>query len=294
MKRAIAEIARDNYLDEVRFIDADPLPDEILGRPELFIGRQPRDIMASAKTVILVTIYIGKYQSPADTEYGRLSRLVLAGFYSNIVKPITAIAEYLKNQGYEAKVINEATDQTSIPIKGAAVKAGLGWIGKNTLLVSERYGSFRALGVILTNADLAEQYAPAVNRCGKCSNCVDSCPTRAIRQDPRELIRPRCLSYLFGVDSSEWPFAQVDSQGYFFECEICQNICPWNQRHLTNPLETPFVQLFDREKIRPLLKRDALLRMDEDTYRKELVPHMGGSNIPYPIFRRNVLMLKVF
>lgn len=287
MKETIRKIARDSLLDEVRFIDAGALTGEFVGKPELFAGRQPRDLMATAKTVVLVSAYIGKYILPPTGEYGRVSRLVLSGFYSNIVRPLAPIAAYLRAQGHRVLVVDGAASEQSIPIKGAAVKAGLGWIGKNTLLVSERYGSFQALGALLTDAALAERYPVQADRCGSCSRCVSSCPTQAI-QAPRMLKKPRCLSHQFGEEPCAVDFSRIDSQGYFFECDLCQNVCPWNRSHIREPLETPFGALFDSERTRAILCAGALQAMDERAYNSELAPLLGKTKLTYSLFRRNL------
>lgn len=291
MRATITKIAKRQLADEVRFISADDLTGEFVGDPQRFIGRQPRDVLPTARSVILVSVYIGGYILPAANEYGRMSRLVLSGFYSNVVKPLLPIKEFLEARGYRTVAVDGATAQAAIPIKGAAVKAGLGWIGKNTLLLSERYGSLQALGAVLTEADLGQDNAAAVNRCGSCTSCMTACPTKAIRA-PQDLAKPRCLSYLFGVDAGDIPLAHINSQGYFFECDICQNICPWNRRHLQNPLSTPFGSLFEAEKTASLLHVQSLCAMDETAYQRQLVPLMSGSKIPYSIFRRNLRVLR--
>lgn len=292
MKNKIITLAKSNLVDEIRFIDAQPLTDAFVGNPGLFKGRQPQDILPAAKTVIMVSIYIGKFASPPAGEYGRMSRLVLSGFYTNIVRPLLPIKEYLESQGYQALVMDGSTEDSAIPIKGAAVKAGLGWIGKHTLLINEWYGSFQALGAILTDADLSENYTPAENRCGTCTKCMDTCPGQAIQQ-PRQLTRPKCLSHILdGEEDGQWSLDQVDLQGYFFECDLCQEVCPWNERHTSHPLETPYGQLYEGEKIRPILKADHLLAMDEETFETQLTPYMGDFKLPYPVFKRNVQTLK--
>lgn len=288
LKKEIVRLASSRFIDQVRFIDARPLTADLLGRPEKFIGRQPTDILPSAKSVIVFTIYIGKFAAPSTREYGRMSRLVFSGFYKNIVKELRPVQALLEAQGHRAVITDEAAEGASLPMKAAAVKAGLGWIGKNTLLNSQQFGTFRALGAILTDADLAQTYPRAPMRCGSgCTRCLDACPVQALHA-PREIVKTECLSYILGKQSAVLS-PGTDTDGYFFECEICQNICPWNQKHIQQPLDTPYGRRHDLHRIPPLLQLDHLMRMDEETYNRELAPLMAGeARLSYALFQRNL------
>lgn len=292
IKEKIIKIARSNLIDHVRFIDTEPLTEEHVGYPSLFVGRQAKDIMPEARTVILVSVYIGKFESPSSDEYGRMSRLALSGFYANVNTPIIPIVKYIKSEGFKAILIDGSSNNESISIKGSAVKAGLGWIGKNSLVVNEQYGSLQAFGAILTDIDLVEIYPIVANRCGNCSQCMDVCPVKALKI-PRLLTRSECLAYVFsgGKYSGTIPLDSIDSKNYFFECDICQNVCPWNQHHLKRPLETPFGRMFNWEKTEQILNKKHLMGMDERTYREELVPFMAGFAISYRTFRRNLRIM---
>jgi epoxyqueuosine reductase len=181
-----------------------------------------------------------------------MSRLVLAGYYANVVRPLAPIKEYLNSCGYEAVITDGESDEKSIPLKGSALKAGLGWIGKNSLLISQKYGSFLALGAILTDADISQNYPAIGNLCGGCSKCMDVCPGRAIEL-PQQLNRTKCLSHI--LDHFDFSIVPgTDTDGYFFECDICQNACPWNQKHIANPLDTPGGKLFDSDKLNHIMR----------------------------------------
>lgn len=292
IKEKIIEIARNNLIDRIRFIDTNPLTEKHVGDPSCFTGRQAREIMPEARTVILVSVYIGKFESPSPDEYGRISRLVLSGFYANVNIPIIPIVKYLRSEGFKAMMVDGSSDNESIPLKGSAVKAGMGWIGKNSLVISEQCGSLQAFGAILTDTDLAETYSLSANRCGNCTRCMDVCPVKALKT-PMQLTRTECLSYVFdgGEYSGAISLDSVDSKSYFFECDICQNACPWNLRHFKKTLDTPYSRMFNREKIEQILDKKHLMEMDEKTYQKELVPLMAGFAIPYQTFRRNLQIM---
>lgn len=291
MKNEVIELSKTGHIDEIRFIDADKLTDDYLGDERKFAGRQPADIMPAAKTVIIAAIYIGGFATAYRPGYGRMSRLVLSGYYANIVKPLLPIKEYLISRGWKAVVMDGESDEKSIPLKGAAVKAGLGWIGRNSLLINQKYGSFLALGAILTDADLSGEYPVVKNRCGNCSKCIEACPVKAI-EVPQQLNRAKCLSNLLEDSNGDSDLLRkTDTDGYFFECDICQNACPWNQKHIRAPLDTPYGRLFQGDRLNHMMRLDHLRTMDEKTYEAELVPLMIGYRLPYQTFKRNLALL---
>jgi epoxyqueuosine reductase len=296
MKSEIYRVAYENLIDEVRFIDADDFTTAHVGDLEKFVSRHPRDILPGAKSVIVFSTYIGMFATDTSPAYGRTSRLVLSGYYANIVSPLLPIVNYLEHQGYAALLSDGEIDEESIPLKGAAVKAGLGWIGKNTLLISKRFGSFQALGAIITDADIGEDNRVAKNYCGECTRCVDSCPTKAIKK-PHILDMSSCLSDILegeGLDSGTAPGMTLRvgiTEGYFFECDICQNVCPWNQKHMRKPLDTPFGRKFEADKLNPIMEIDHLKSMDKETYEKEIAPLIIGFELPYETFKRNLKLL---
>jgi len=111
-----------------------------------------------------------------------------------------------------------------------AQRAGLGWIGKNTMLISTAIGSFTFIGVVLTDADLAPDLPFEADRCGTCRACLDACPTDAFVA-PRTLDARRCISYLTIEHSGAFSIEQHEWVGdWLFGCDVCQDVCPWNVR----------------------------------------------------------------
>jgi epoxyqueuosine reductase len=120
------------------------------------------------------------------------------------------------------------TDSGPVMERWWAQRAGLGWRGKNTLLLNKRLGSFFFLGEILVRAELEPDPA-GVDHCGTCTRCIDACPTGAIVA-PRELDARRCISYWTIEHRGELSPEEEESVGkWLFGCDVCQDVCPWNR-----------------------------------------------------------------
>ncbi len=129
-------------------------------------------------------------------------------------------------------------DSAPIPEKILAAKCGLGWIGKNSMLIDRKLGSYLFLAEIVCNLNLPS--TPPVNDyCGNCSACIDACPTQAIRSEGNIDSR-RCISYLTIEKRGQFTRNEEKSIGYhLFGCDICQQVCPWNNK--ITPIEkSPF------------------------------------------------------
>jgi len=115
--------------------------------------------------------------------------------------------------------------------------AGVGWIGKNTCIISQKKGSWLFLGVILTSLELAPDL-PTPDRCGTCTRCIEACPTNAIVA-PYQLDSNRCISYLTIEKRASIPEEFRAGMGrHIFGCDICQDVCPWNRKApVTNAIE---------------------------------------------------------
>jgi len=195
----------------------------------------------------------------------------------------------LKNEGYTALICDDSKSGGSIiPLKLAAIRAGMGWQGKNSLLISRKYGTFLALGGIITNANLEHNDKEETNRCKNCKKCQEACPLKALEND-YILNKDRCLSYFLQNDNMP-EGAKVVSENRIIDCEICQQVCPWNAKHIKQPLNTRMTLTFQKkiaawEDFFTLTK---LVKLTEHDYIKTL-GHLN-TGIPYSIFYRNILM----
>lgn len=120
-------------------------------------------------------------------------------------------------------------DTKAVLERDAASQAGLGWIGKNTCLINQDLGSFLFISEILTTLTLTPD-KPVADHCGTCARCLDACPTSALTA-PRELDPLRCISY-WTIEAKSPPPAGLEKKfgAQFFGCDICQDVCPWNQK----------------------------------------------------------------
>ena len=155
-------------------------------------------------------------------------------------------------------------DTSAVLERELALRAGLGWIGKNTCLIGPRGDSWRLLGVVLTDLPPSPPARLAVDRCGTCRACLDACPTGAL-PEPYFLDARRCISYLTIEHRGEIDATMETSIGdWLFGCDICQEVCPWNRR--IEPSEEQELALDPRWGQWSL---GAVARIDTETWRRE-------------------------
>jgi epoxyqueuosine reductase len=141
----------------------------------------------------------------------------------------------LKNH-FPADEFIAMTDSSPVLERDLAYRAGLGWVGKNTCLIHPKKGSLFFIGEIYSSITLTLETTPTHDFCGTCTRCIDTCPTQAITE-PRKLDARKCISYLT-IESREIPVEPLRAQigDWFFGCDLCQTVCPWNQKAFKNQL----------------------------------------------------------
>lgn len=194
----------------------------------------PQELLPGAQTaIIFVTNYKQEKQEFRD-DAGLIASYARGRDYHNVhrsrlKKFITWLETYCGQKG----IAKGFSDSTPILEKALAVKAGLGWFGKNTLLIHRKFGTFTLLAGVLTTIEIphTEPSLPLrLPRCGTCQRCIDSCPTNAL-VNPYQLDATRCLSYHLIESKKEIPEnIKKQNPGYLFGCDICQNVCPHNVR----------------------------------------------------------------
>lgn len=187
--------------------------------------------MPEAKSVICVALnYYTPDQHLTGKEYGKISRYGWGRDYHKVMqKKLKELSRWLENQAEEV-LTRYYVDTGPIPDKVFAEKAGIGWIAKNGNLITREYGSWVFLGEVLTNLDLRLDQ-PHTAHCGTCKRCLDACPTGAIPQ-PYVVDANRCIAYHTIENRSQEIPKEIAAkmQGWVAGCDICQDVCPWNQR----------------------------------------------------------------
>jgi epoxyqueuosine reductase len=201
----------------------------------------PRLVLEGARSVVVVAMnYYTPHVHGAGPEAGKISRYAWGDDYHTILgRKLEALSDWLEERVPGSTCLAYA-DTGPILEKPWAERSGLGWIGKNGNLITRDEGSWVFLGVMLTTVELAPD-APETDHCGRCTRCIEACPTDAI-VEPRVIDSNRCLSYLTIEHRGEIAGPVEDRfEGWIYGCDICQDVCPWNLK-FARPADEPGFQ----------------------------------------------------
>ena len=190
-----------------------------------------KSLMPEARSIICVALnYYTPHQHSEHPEDGKISRYGWGRDYHKVMgQKLKALTNWLQQQE-QAIVARYSVDTAPIQDKFWAQQAGIGWIAKNSNVITRKYGSWIFLGEILTNLELQPD-TPHTQHCGSCTRCLDACPTNAIAK-PFVVDANRCIAYHTIENRSLSLPPQIASKlsGWVAGCDICQDVCPWNQR----------------------------------------------------------------
>jgi epoxyqueuosine reductase len=190
-----------------------------------------QQVMPEVRSLICVALnYHTPHTRPQGAEYAKISRYGWGRDYHKVMRrKLKAFSQWLKTNDPTIQV-RYFSDTGPIQDKVWAERAGLGWIAKNSNLITREYGSWVFLGELLTNVELSPD-RPHTSHCGTCQRCIEACPTKAIVK-PFVVDASRCIAYHTIENRSESIPAEISHhlQGWVAGCDICQDVCPWNER----------------------------------------------------------------
>jgi epoxyqueuosine reductase len=211
--------------------------------------KHPALIVRGAKVAVVVLedyLPVGR----ADGQRVRIAKYAQgADYHVVMMRRLEALAAFLLEHG--ATMAHPWVDSGPVPERELAERAGLGWIGKNTMLIRPGLGSFFFIGTVFTDLALEPAVPMATDHCGTCTRCLDACPTRAL-VEPRLLDATRCISYLTIEQKRPIPedlAAQLG--GWAFGCDICNDVCPWNERFAVPTPRPEYQTRLDPDKADP-------------------------------------------
>jgi epoxyqueuosine reductase len=194
----------------------------------------PRYVFPEVRSIVVVGLnykpghWVSQEELPAM--FGRISSYAWGRDYHRVVrKKLRELLRWLQAQVPECRG-RIAVDSAPLLERDYARQAGLGWFGKNTMLLNKRYGSFFFLGALLTNLELRPDPPLETSHCGTCTACLEACPTQAFVA-PKILDARRCISYL--TIEHRGPIAKElrpQIGDWVFGCDVCQEVCPWNRK----------------------------------------------------------------
>ncbi|HZT92711.1 MAG TPA: tRNA epoxyqueuosine(34) reductase QueG [Gaiellaceae bacterium] len=181
----------------------------------------PETLLPGARSVVSAALCYWRPEADLAAGHGRLARYTWADAYARLRESLDAIGRAL---GGEYRVLVDANQHVD---REAAARSGVGFYGKNTMLITRRHGSWVVLGTLVTEVEL-EPTQPVSAGCGECTLCVDACPTGAL-DEPGTLDATKCLSYWTQAPAPIPEPYRAPLAAQVYGCDICQDVCPWNR-----------------------------------------------------------------
>ncbi len=188
----------------------------------------PRLLVPGAKSVVSLLYNYYPQNQQENIDVPKLAKFAYGQDYHGIIK--TKLSELMDFIQAEIGKVDGRVFTDSAPVleKAWASKSGLGWVGKNGLLITYKKGSFQFVSELIIDLEL-EPDGATTNHCGKCTACIDACPTEAI-ESPKVINGSKCISYLTIELKNEIPVEfKNQMENWVFGCDICQDVCPWNK-----------------------------------------------------------------
>jgi epoxyqueuosine reductase len=238
-------------------------------------------LLEDAQSVVSAALCYYAPEPSRPPGHGRLPRYTWHDGYAELREKLDVLGRAL---GAPYRVLVDANQHVD---REAAARSGVGFYGKNTMLITPRHGSWVVLGTLVTAAAL-EPTPPLATDCGSCTLCIDACPTGAL-DDPGTLDATKCLSYWTQTPESI-PAAYRESLGVqVYGCDICQDVCPWNRKapagfwpqlqsrpDLVNPA-LDWLASLDKDGFKRVFRRSPVERTKLKGLRRNVAIAMGNS-----------------
>ena len=200
----------------------------------------PRLLVEGTKSIVTVLYNYYPKQQIGDGEHFKIAKYAYGADYHDVLKrKLRQLLERIETQTGKLDGVRVFVDSAPVLDRAWAVRCGLGFVGKNTTLIHPKKGSFFFIGHLFLPVALAETGQELTNRCGRCTKCLDACPTHAL-EAPFHIDARKCISYL--TIEYKGGLADMDPdtfKGWMYGCDICQDVCPYNRFALPN-LEPEF------------------------------------------------------
>ena len=200
----------------------------------------PRLLVEGTKSIVTVLYNYFPKQTLGDGEHFKIAKYAYGADYHDVLKrKMRQLLERIESQTGKLENTRVFVDSAPVLDRAWAVRCGLGFIGKNTTLIHPQKGSFFFIGHLFLPLDLSETGQVLTNRCGRCTKCLDACPTGAL-EAPFRIDARKCISYL--TIEYKGSLDHIDPKsfhGWMYGCDICQDVCPYNRFALPN-LEPDF------------------------------------------------------
>ncbi len=294
---AIRRLAEQIDIPILGIIDAEPitemLPYEKQRRQENnglipFVRTKPerrldfKSVMPEVKSVIVIGIPYPLFPKKIEdfTTYGYFSSVTCGKDYHKVVmEKMDALCVRIQSELSAEIQVKKFVDNSRLMDKAAAWKAGLGFFGKNNLLIHPQFGSAWNIGQILIDKAIVHKaITPMANQCGKCQRCIEACPGHALGDQGYQLFYERCISYL--TQKRKLTEAEEKRIRYFlYGCDICQWVCPFNNREGKKP------------ELDSAVKLDEILNLSESEIKSKFADR-ALSWLPSSVLVRNAGILK--
>jgi epoxyqueuosine reductase len=191
----------------------------------------PRILFPGARSIVVCLLnYYTEHEHDDHPTRGKISRYAWGDDYHDVLREkLSALAEWIRGGNPESNG-KVCVDTAPFMDKAWAVRAGLGWLGKSSNLVTQELGSWVFIGSIILDIELGYDDAIVDDHCGTCTACLDACPTRAI-VEPYVVDSKKCISYttIELRDETLGPDIADKLDGWIYGCDVCQDVCPWNR-----------------------------------------------------------------